>query len=154
MISLDQARLFVLRLALSRPLGRHINALVLFLVALFFRLVDGGRLVLGRAVDGVQDEWIGTGVDELMLSACWHDDQVAGLDILVLARDGGFARTGGEGEDLVDRVCLSRSISRRGGEMDGGITHFVSDVTAHGDGHENQLRVQPCPEHAAEIARL
>lgn len=114
MTSLDQACRLVLGLALSRPLGRHIDPLVLFLVSLFFRLVDGGGLVLGRAVDGVEDERVGAGVDELMLGACWHDDQVAGLDILVLARDGGFACTGREGEDLVHRMCLGRSVSGRG----------------------------------------
>lgn len=106
MISFDQTSLFVLGLALSRPLGRHINPLVLFLVALLFRLVDGGGLVLRGAVHGVQNERCGTGIDELVLCAGGHDDQIAGLDVLILAGDGGLASAGSEGEDLVDRVCL------------------------------------------------
>ena len=85
LLSLDQSKLFVLCLTPPGPLRRHVNALVFFLVALFFRLVHGGRLVLSRAVYSVQNEWRGPGVDKLMLRTSWDDDKVTCLDILVFA---------------------------------------------------------------------
>jgi hypothetical protein len=63
--------------------------------------------MFGRAVHGVQNEWRWSGVDKLMLRASWYNDEVAGLDILVFARDGCFALAGCEGKDLVDGVFLS-----------------------------------------------
>jgi len=63
--------------------------------------------MLGRAVHGVQNEWRWPSVDKLMLRASWHNDEVAGLDILVFARDGCLTLTGCEGKDLVDGVFLS-----------------------------------------------
>ena len=42
-----------------------------------------------------------------MLRASGYNDEVAGLDILVFARDGCFALAGCEGKDLVDGVFLS-----------------------------------------------
>jgi hypothetical protein len=64
--------------------------------------------MLSRAVHGVQNEWRWPGVDKLMLRASWYNDEVAGLDILVFARNGSFALAGCEGKDLVDGVFLSK----------------------------------------------
>ena len=63
--------------------------------------------MLSRAVHGVQNEWCWPGVDKLVLRASWYNDEVAGLDILVFAGDGGFALAGCERKDLVDGVFLS-----------------------------------------------
>ena len=62
--------------------------------------------MFGRAIYGVQNEWRWPGVDKLMLRASWYNDEVAGLDILIFARDGCFALAGCEGKDLVDGVFL------------------------------------------------
>ena len=45
-------------------------------------------------------------VDELMLRSRWHDDKVAGFDILVFPVYSCFGGAGGEGEGLVDGVHL------------------------------------------------
>ena len=62
--------------------------------------------MLGRAVHGIQDKGRGSSVDELMLRAGWHDNEIACFDILVFARYGCFAFAGCEGEDLVNGVFL------------------------------------------------
>jgi len=105
-LSFHQPEFLILRLAPPGPLWWHINTFLLLLVALLFRLVHCRRLMLGRAVHGVQNEWCWPGVDELMLCAGWYNDEVAGLDILVFARDGCFPLAGCEGKDLVHSVFL------------------------------------------------
>lgn len=55
-------------------------------------------------------QWRGAGVDELVLCPCRHHHQVASLDVLVFAIDGGFANAGSEGQCLVNGVDLSGSI--------------------------------------------
>src|SRR5438477_12920305 len=82
-----QPELLILSFAPPGPLRRHINTVLLLLVALLFRLVHRRRLMFGRAVHGVQNEWCWPGVDKLMLRASWDNDEVAGLDILVFERD-------------------------------------------------------------------
>ena len=106
LFTLNEPRLLVLSLALPRPVRRNINPILLFLIALFFRLVDCGRLVLRRAVYSVQDQWIRTCVDKLMLRPRRNNDKVSCFYILVLACDGGLACAGCEGQDLIDGVFL------------------------------------------------
>ena len=42
-----------------------------------------------------------------MLRPGWHNDQVSGLDILILTGHGSFGRAGGESQGLVDSMSLS-----------------------------------------------
>lgn len=108
LLSLDQSSFLVLGFALLTPLGRNVNSIVFLLIALFLRLVHARRLVLRRAVHSVQNEGCRPSVDELMLRACRHDDEIAAFDVLVFAGDGGFTLAGSEGKDLVDCVFLLR----------------------------------------------
>jgi hypothetical protein len=75
--------------------------------------MDGRGFVLSRTVHGVQDQGCRAGIDELMLGSCRHDDEIAGLDVLVFSCDGGFAGAGGEGKDLVDGMFLSTTTRQR-----------------------------------------
>lgn len=106
--TLHDAGLFILLLALPRPVRCNIDAVVFFLISLFFRLVHRGWLVLGRAVDGVKDERCWTGVDELMLCTGWNDDEIARLNVLVFACDGGFAGAGCKCQDLIYGMFLEK----------------------------------------------
>lgn len=106
LFSLHQPHLLVLGLTSPTPFRWHINSLLFLLVTLLFGLVNGGWLVLRRRIHRVQYQRSGPSVDELMLSCCWNDDQVSCLDVLVLARNRGFAGASGEGQNLVDGVCL------------------------------------------------
>lgn len=106
LLSFDQAHLLILRLAPASPLWRHVNAILFLLVSLLLCLVHRRWLVLGWRIDGVQDQWIGPSVDELMLGSCWDYDQVSSLDVLILACNGRFARPRREGEDLINSVFL------------------------------------------------
>ena len=51
-------------------------------------------------------QWCGSSVDELMLSASWHNHEVSGLNILIFTSDGGFAYSRGESQGLVDGMNL------------------------------------------------
>jgi len=64
-----------------------------------------------------------------------HNYQVPRLDILVLAGDRRARHAAREGQGLVDEV------------------HFVADVAADGDGHEDHLAEEAGPEDAPEFAR-
>lgn len=52
-------------------------------------------------------QWCWARVHKLMLRPGWHNDQVSGLDILILTGHGSFGRAGGESQGLVDSVSLS-----------------------------------------------
>ena len=106
LFSLYQSQLLVFRLAPPSPLRRYINTILFLLIALCLVLVHARWFVLRRTVYSVQDQRRGSSVDELMLCACGHDDQVASLDILVFPGYGRFSCAGCEGEDLVDGVFL------------------------------------------------
>jgi hypothetical protein len=71
-----------------------------------FGLVHCRRLMFGRAIHSVQNEWRWPGVDKLMLRTGGYNDEVAGLDILIFASDGCFTLAGCEGKDLIDSVFL------------------------------------------------
>lgn len=62
--------------------------------------------MFGRTVDSVEDERRRPSIDELMLRAGWYNDQVTGLDVLVLAGNRCFTLSGCEGKDLVDGMLL------------------------------------------------
>lgn len=80
---LDKTMLLVVILALLTPLRRLILATLLFLVALFLRLVDSSAVMLRWAIDRYKLQRLGLGcVDELVLGAGWNDDDVGGFDIL------------------------------------------------------------------------
>lgn len=78
--------------------------------------MHGSWLVLRRTIHGVQYQGCRASVDELMLCACWYDDEVACFDVLILARDSGAAGAGCEGQDLVDGVFLEIGQETWGGE--------------------------------------
>jgi len=105
-LGFNQAKLLVLSLATSCPLRWHVNAFFFFLVTLLFRLVHTRWLVLSGTIHSIQDQRSWARVDELVLSAGGHDDEVACFDVLVFARNRCFTRAGGEGEDLIDGVFL------------------------------------------------
>lgn len=98
--------LFVLGLALPAPLGRLVNAVFLFLVTLLLSLVHGSRFVFRRAVHRVEKQRRRASVDELMLCARRHDDEVARLYLLLFASHLRQARPRRECQDLVYRVDL------------------------------------------------
>ena len=56
-------------------------------------------------------QWCRSSIDELMLSASRHDHQVSSLDILIFARNGGFAHARSERQGLVDRMNLEEKKS-------------------------------------------
>jgi len=70
--------------------------------------VHTGWLVLGRGVDGIQNQRRGAGVDELVLGAGRDDNQISSPDVLVYPVDRRLALSRREGQDLVDGVFLQR----------------------------------------------
>ena len=54
-------------------------------------------------------QWCWARIDELMLGASWHYHEVSSFDILIFTRNGGFAGSSGEGQDLVDEVSLGET---------------------------------------------
>ena len=104
----DPSFVLVLLLTSPAPFWSDINALILLFVSLLLCLVHSGGLVLSRAVDSVEYEWGGPSVDKLMLGAGGDDDQIACLDVLILACDGCLTLAGGEGEDLVYSMDLAK----------------------------------------------
>jgi hypothetical protein len=139
--SFDQPHLLVLCLASSTPLWRHIDAILLLLVSLLLCLVHRCRLVFSRRIDSVQDQWIGTSVDELVLRPCRDYDQVACLDILVLSCNRRLSSARGKGQNLINGVFLTNWLVERGQDMHNRWNYFVSDVTTDWNGHKHQLRV-------------
>jgi len=74
---LDQTLLHIVILALLTPLRRLVLTIVLFLVALFFCLVNGLAIMLSWTVNSYKLQRLGLGcVDELVLSSGWDDDDV------------------------------------------------------------------------------
>lgn len=74
---LDQTLLHIVILALLTPLRRLVLTIVLFLVALFFCLVNGLTIMLSWTVNSYKLQRLGLGcVDELVLSSGWDDDDV------------------------------------------------------------------------------
>lgn len=61
---------------------------------------------LTRGVDGEAHQRLLPSVDKVVLAALGDDDQVTGVDHLLLARDDGLALTLGEDQVLVDVVDL------------------------------------------------
>ena len=109
LFALDKPLILVVLLALTTPLRSDVDAVFFLLVTLLFGLVDRGRLVLRWRVDGIEDQRCRTSIDELMLGACRDDNEISSLDVLVFPRNGGFAGTGGEGQDLVNGMDLGVS---------------------------------------------
>lgn len=58
-------------------------------------------------------QWCRASIDELMLGTSWHHHEVPSFDILVFARDCGFAGTGGESQGLVNGVDLKETAVSR-----------------------------------------
>ena len=106
LLPLHEPHSLILALTPPRPLRRHINSLIFLAVPLRLVLVHRVRLVLRGAIHRVQDQRVRPGIDELVLRARGHDDEVAGFHVLVFAGDGGAPAPGGEGQDLVDCVFL------------------------------------------------
>ena len=87
-------------------------------VCVLFGRVYRAISVVGRPVDGVEDERVGTGVAEIVSGAGWHSHQVALIHAGGLAGDVGLSACAVEGEDLVGFVVgtpPSRSTSPRAG---------------------------------------
>ena len=69
--------LLIVILALLAPLRCLISAAFLLFIALFLSLVHSLGIMLSRAIDRHEFEWLCLGrVDELMLGTCWYDDDV------------------------------------------------------------------------------
>lgn len=80
---LDQTMLLVVLLALLTPLWRFVFAILLFLIALFLRLVNRPAIMLRRAVNSHELQRLRLRrVDELVLSSGWDDDDVGSFDVL------------------------------------------------------------------------
>lgn len=106
---LDKTILLILALALLAPRGRFVPSSILFLVALFFGLVNRLRIVLGGAVYRHKLERLGLGgVDELVLRASRNNDDIRSLDILVFSGYRSFSGPVSKDQHLVDRVHLLR----------------------------------------------
>jgi hypothetical protein len=74
---LDNTLLLIRLLTLLTPLWRLIFAVLLLLVTFLLRLVHTLRVVLSRAVHCHKLQWLSLGgVDELVLSSCWHYNDV------------------------------------------------------------------------------
>lgn len=105
-LRLYQPQLLILSLAPLTPFRRNINTLILLPITLRLILVHAGRLVLGGRVNSIQNQRCRPRVDELVLRAGGDDDEITGLDFLVLAVDRGLAMSRRERQDLVDGVFL------------------------------------------------
>jgi hypothetical protein len=136
---LDPAFILVLRLTTTAPLRRNIDTVVFLFVTLFLCLVDRGGLVFCGRIDGIENERRRSSIDELVLRARWDDDEIAALDILIRAGDCCTAGTGSEGEDLVDRMDLSRLVIGKTG-LDV-VLYLIAYIPAHWNGHKHKLRV-------------
>jgi hypothetical protein len=115
---------------------RVILTVILVLITLLLSLVDRLRVVLGRRVDGVQDERGLSGVvepgprvtqmdigqtshgtesqsdpDSLVLSSSRDDDEISGLDSLLLAGNDRLSDSRGERQSLVDGVDLVSNVT-------------------------------------------
>src|SRR3954453_13084884 len=117
--------------------GWLVLARLLGLVGLLLGLVHRAVGVLRWAVDGVEDQRVLAGVDEVVLRARGDDDEVALGDLPGVARDAGLAGAADEREDLVDVLV-----------------DLFADLTARRDGHDHQLGLLAGPEHAAEVRAL
>jgi hypothetical protein len=74
---LDQTLLFIVIFALLTPLRCLILAILLFLIALLLGLVDSSAVMLRRTVNSHELQRLGLRcVDELVLSACWHHNDI------------------------------------------------------------------------------
>jgi hypothetical protein len=69
--------------------------------------------VIGRPVDGGEDERVGTGVAEIVSGAGWHSHPVALIHAGGLAGDVGLSASAGEGEDLVGFVVGTHDVGQR-----------------------------------------
>src|SRR3954447_25040182 len=116
---------------------RLVLAGLLGLVGLLLGLVHRALGVLRRAVDGVEDQRVLAGVDEVVLLAGRDDDQVALGDLLGRAGDARLAGAADEGEDLV-----------------GVLVRLLTDLTARRDRHDDELGVLAGPEDATEVGAL
>ena len=82
---LDKPLLRIKLLTLLTPLRRLILPTLLLFIALFFRLMHSPTIVLGGTVHCHQLQRLRfRSVDELVLRAGWHDDDVRGFDVLCL----------------------------------------------------------------------
>jgi hypothetical protein len=80
---LDKSILLVEVLALLTPLRGLILAILFLFIAFFLGLVDSATVMLRRTVHSHELEWLGLRcVDELVLGASGHDDDVGGFDVL------------------------------------------------------------------------
>src|SRR3954453_6519482 len=116
---------------------RLVLAGLLGLVGLLPGLVHRAGGVVLRAVDGVEDQRVLAGVDEVVLRAGGDDDEVTLGDLLRVAGDPRLAGAADEREDLV-----------------GVLVDLLADLPARRDGHDDQLGVLAGPEHAAEVGAL
>lgn len=132
-LALDQASLLILGLRPPRPFRRHIDTIILFLLALLLGLVDRRGLMLSWRVHRIQNEWCRACVDELMLSPSGNNDQVSSFDFLVDSGNGGFAFAGGEGQYLVNSVLLERCQGVSASFP--GWTNLIANVSIHRYGH-------------------
>ncbi|KAG9966838.1 hypothetical protein KCU61_g735, partial [Aureobasidium melanogenum] len=80
---LDKALLLISFLALSAPLWSFVSASIFLLITFLLGLVHCSAVVLGRAVDGDQLQWlILARVVELVFCSRWDYYDVAGFDVL------------------------------------------------------------------------
>jgi hypothetical protein len=71
-------------LTLLTPLRCLVLAILLLFIAFFLRLMDSATIVLSRAVHSHELQRLSLrSVDELMLSASGHDNDVGGFDVLL-----------------------------------------------------------------------
>lgn len=117
--------------------------------------MDGGRLMLRRGIHRVQDQWGRPGIDELMLRTGRHDDEISGLDVLVLPIDGGATGAGREREDLINCVFLCRKEGSTVSQTrfltetkakpelsrNDPLTYLIANIPTNRHGHEHQLAI-------------
>ena len=63
----------------------------------------------------------------VVLGSLWDDNQISGLDFLLLSTYDSLADTTGEDQMLIDGM------------------NFLSDITANGNGHDDKLRALSGP---------
>lgn len=78
-------------LALLTPLGRLVLAIVFLLVTLLLGLMLRLWIVLRRRVNGDELKRNIASIDKLVLCTCGNNDDVAGVDGLILPRYGRLA---------------------------------------------------------------
>lgn len=130
--------------------------------------MDGGRLMLRRGIHRVQDQWGRAGIDKLMLRTGGHDDEISGLDVLVLPIDGGATGAGREREDLINCVFLypkedstvsqTRFLIETKAKPElsrhDPLTYLIANIPTNRHGHEHQLAIQAGEEHTPKIRAL